>query len=125
MRVVCFVFLGFIFAIYLTTTFCVCVFAESLDKWERLTVADALEPVSFDDGETIVRQGEQGDDFYIIVEGTALVLQQRVEGETLIEVGRLAPSDYFGMYILCATYLYFMYTHTYIHIYTQFKYKNV
>lgn len=74
--------------------------AESLDKWERLTVADALEPVSFDDGETIVRQGEQGDDFYIIVEGTALVLQQRVEGETLIEVGRLAPSDYFGMYIV-------------------------
>ncbi|KAL5234900.1 hypothetical protein ACI65C_002310 [Semiaphis heraclei] len=69
---------------------------ESLDKWERLTVADALEPVSFDDGETIVRQGEQGDDFYIIVEGTALVLQQRVEGETMIEVGRLAPSDYFG-----------------------------
>lgn len=77
-----------------------CVFAESLDKWERLTVADALEPASFDDGETIVRQGEQGDDFYIIVEGTALVLQQRVEGETLIEVGRLAPSDYFGMYII-------------------------
>lgn len=73
-------------------------FSESLDKWERLTVADALEPVSFDDGETIVRQGEQGDDFYIIVEGTALVLQQRVEGETLIEVGRLAPSDYFGTY---------------------------
>lgn len=62
-------------------------------------MADALEPVSFDDGETIVRQGEQGDDFYIIVEGTALVLQQRVEGEILIEVGRLAPSDYFGMYI--------------------------
>lgn len=62
-------------------------------------MADALEPVSFDDGETIVRQGEQGDDFYIIVEGTALVLQQRVEGETLIEVGRLAPSDYFGTYI--------------------------
>lgn len=81
------------------TTVCVCVFAESLDKWERLTVADALEPVSFDDGETIVRQGEQGDDFYIIVEGTALVLQQRVEGETMIEVGRLAPSDYFGMYM--------------------------
>lgn len=73
-------------------------FTESLDKWERLTVADALEPVSFDDGETIVRQGEQGDDFYIIVEGTALVLQQRVEGESMIEVGRLAPSDYFGKY---------------------------
>ena len=46
---------------------------ESLDKWERLTVADALEPVSFDDGETIVRQGEPGDDFYIIVDGNILL----------------------------------------------------
>lgn len=50
---------------------------ESLDKWERLTVADALEPVSFEDGETIVKQGEPGNDFYIIVEGCATVLQQR------------------------------------------------
>lgn len=32
---------------------------ENLDKWERLTVADALEPVSFEDGETIVRQGKK------------------------------------------------------------------
>jgi CRP-like cAMP-binding protein len=70
--------------------------AESLDKWERLTVADALEPVSFEDRETIVRQGEPGDDFYIIVEGTALVLQYRAEGEEPMEVGRLGPSDYFG-----------------------------
>lgn len=52
---------------------------ESLDKWERLTVADALETVTFDDGETIVKQGEAGDDFYIIVEGCAVVLQIRAE----------------------------------------------
>lgn len=69
---------------------------ESLDKWERLTVADALEPVSFEDGETIVKQGEAGDDFYIIVEGCAVVLQQKNENEELTEVGRLGPSDYFG-----------------------------
>ncbi|XP_076682726.1 protein kinase, cAMP-dependent, regulatory subunit type 1 isoform X1 [Andrena cerasifolii] len=69
---------------------------ESLDKWERLTVADALEPVAFDDAETIVRQGEPGEDFYIIVEGTAVVLQQRSEGDEPAEVGRLGPSDYFG-----------------------------
>ena len=40
--------------------------SENLDKWERLTVADALEPVQFDDGQEIVRQGEPGDDFFII-----------------------------------------------------------
>ncbi|KAL5290604.1 PRKAR1A family protein [Megaselia abdita] len=70
---------------------------ESLDKWERLTVADALELVSFDDAETIVKQGEPGDDFYIIVEGCAVVLQRRAEqGDDPAEVGRLGPSDYFG-----------------------------
>lgn len=42
--------------------------AESLEKWERLTVADALEPVQFEDGEKIVVQGEPGDDFFIITE---------------------------------------------------------
>lgn len=45
-----------------------CPITESLDKWERLTVADALEPVQFEDGEKIVVQGEPGDDFFIITE---------------------------------------------------------
>ncbi|KAA3677327.1 cAMP-dependent protein kinase regulator [Paragonimus westermani] len=31
---------------------------DNLDQWERLTVADALEPVRFEDGEVVVRQGE-------------------------------------------------------------------
>lgn len=31
-------------------------------------MADALEPVQFEDGEKIVVQGEPGDDFYIITE---------------------------------------------------------
>ena len=43
-------------------------FAENLDKWERLTIADSLEPVQFDDGQEIVKQGEPGEDFFIIVE---------------------------------------------------------
>lgn len=31
-------------------------------------MADALEPVQFEDGEEIVRQGEPGEDFFIILE---------------------------------------------------------
>ena len=82
--------------------------AESLEKWERFTVADALEPCTFEDGETIVKQGEPGDDFFIIVEGRAVVLQQRASAasaaassgdvEPPVEVGQLGPSDYFGTY---------------------------
>ncbi len=41
---------------------------ESLDKWERLTVADALEPCTFHDGSFVVTQGESGEEFFIIVE---------------------------------------------------------
>ncbi|XP_011430376.3 cAMP-dependent protein kinase regulatory subunit isoform X1 [Magallana gigas] len=69
---------------------------DNLDKWERLTVADALEPVQFEDGQEIVRQGEPGDDFFIITEGSAAVLQRRSENDEPVEVGRLGVSDYFG-----------------------------
>jgi len=41
---------------------------ESIDDWERLTIADALESVEFEDGKVIMRQGDPGDEFYIIIE---------------------------------------------------------
>jgi cAMP-dependent protein kinase regulator len=43
-------------------------FIETLDEWERLTVADSLEPIQYEDGEVVVKQGDPGDDFFIIVE---------------------------------------------------------
>ena len=69
---------------------------SSLDQWERLTVADALESVTFDKDDVIVRQGEPGDDFFIIVEGEAVVTQIPNGEKEAKEVGRLGPSDYFG-----------------------------
>ena len=47
---------------------------QELDQWERLTVADALEPAQFNDGDPIVVQGEKGNDFFIIVEGKPFLL---------------------------------------------------
>ena len=44
-----------------------------MDKWERLTVADALEAVSFEDGDVVVTQGGSGDDFFMILDGSAIV----------------------------------------------------
>lgn len=40
----------------------------TLDAWERLSVADALEPRTFAAGSVVMRQGDRGDDFYMIVE---------------------------------------------------------
>eukprot|EP00005_Dracoamoeba_jomungandri_P013816 CAMPEP_0174269356 /NCGR_PEP_ID=MMETSP0439-20130205/40759_1 /TAXON_ID=0 /ORGANISM="Stereomyxa ramosa, Strain Chinc5" /LENGTH=396 /DNA_ID=CAMNT_0015358089 /DNA_START=41 /DNA_END=1231 /DNA_ORIENTATION=+ len=67
----------------------------SLQKYERLTVADALEPLCFDDGEVIIRQGDSGDAFYIIVEGEVTIEQQQPDG-TILEVAHLYSSSYFG-----------------------------
>lgn len=44
------------------------VHAGSLDEWERLSIADALEQVEYADGEQVIRQGERGEDFFIILE---------------------------------------------------------
>jgi len=65
-----------------------------LNHWERLTVADALEPEVYHDGEVIIRQGERGNSFFIIVEGETKVTQETEQGE--VEVARLYPSSYFG-----------------------------
>ena len=59
-----------------------------------MTVADALEPIAFESGATIVRQGDQGDEFYIVVEGTAIVTQTM--DKTEVKVAQLEKSDYFG-----------------------------
>ena len=69
---------------------------SELDSWERLTIADALEAVNYEDGKQIVKQGEKGDDFFIIVEGSAVVTQIPKGESKAVEVGRLGPSDYFG-----------------------------
>jgi len=63
---------------------------DSLDKWERLSVADALEPVTFKAGEVIMKEGDAGDDFYILEEGEAEV----TAGGAVVNT--LKPADYFG-----------------------------
>ena len=42
---------------------------SSLDHWERMTIADSLVPVTFQDNEVIMKQGEAGEEFFIIVAG--------------------------------------------------------
>eukprot|EP00047_Mylnosiga_fluctuans_P002525 m.224863 g.224863 ORF g.224863 m.224863 type:complete len:357 (-) comp11163_c0_seq1:82-1152(-) len=68
---------------------------KDLDKWERYSVADALEPAEFKEGEVIVKQGDKGDEFFIIVDGKVTVTQTNEKGETGV-VAELGPAQYFG-----------------------------
>lgn len=67
-----------------------------LDQWERANVADALERCDFEPGTHVVEQGQPGDEFFIILEGEANVLQKRSDDAPFDVVGHLGMSDYFG-----------------------------
>ncbi|RGB27384.1 cyclic nucleotide-binding-like protein [Rhizophagus diaphanus] len=48
-------------------------FLSTLDRSEITKLADALEPNNYDDGDTIISQGEPGEHFYIIEQGTVSI----------------------------------------------------
>ncbi len=64
---------------------------QNLDEWERLTIADALEEVIFQSGEEVVKQGDQGNKFYMIIQGQADVTQHVALDEEEKLVGTLGP----------------------------------
>lgn len=77
---------------------------DNLDEYERMSVADALEEVEFKAHEEIIRQGDEGHHFFIIVEGQATVLMRPdnddMSGPDMSgpyrKVSTLGPASYFG-----------------------------
>ncbi|KAF9423303.1 hypothetical protein BGZ94_008355 [Podila epigama] len=67
----------------------------SLEPYERHKIADALEPVFFEDGATVVKQGDQGESFFIIESGEATVTMTNEDGVEFPMPG-LGPGQYFG-----------------------------
>ena len=64
---------------------------SSLDAQQRSKIADALNREIYEDGKTIVLEGDPGQDkFFLIEDGEAIVTRQ---GQ---EMGRLKTGDYFG-----------------------------
>jgi CRP-like cAMP-binding protein len=55
-----------------------------------------LEPIPVRAGDTVIRQGESGDYYYIVKEGRCEVVRHRAPGNPLIRLGELAEGDSFG-----------------------------
>jgi len=64
----------------------------NLDKYERLTIADALIPDRYNDGNVIIKEGDTGDKFYIIVTGKIKITKKGKETSN----SPLHEGDYFG-----------------------------
>ncbi|CAE7750032.1 PKAR [Symbiodinium pilosum] len=69
---------------------------KGMDAYERSSLCDALQPTSFAQGDVIVQQGDIGDVFYILQDGSATVSKVYVAGTPAKEVLKLGPGDYFG-----------------------------
>lgn len=70
-----------------------------LSSTERAHVADCLQSKTFDDGDYVIRQGEQDElpAFYLVEDGEARATQSKADGsDEEIEVGHMKTGDYFG-----------------------------
>ncbi|KAL9549120.1 hypothetical protein MBANPS3_005365 [Mucor bainieri] len=68
---------------------------QSLELSEIHKIADALEPVSFRDNDIVLKQGDVGQDFYLIERGTALFYKTDEHGRQQL-VNEMKQGDYFG-----------------------------
>ncbi|CAO3613924.1 unnamed protein product [Cunninghamella blakesleeana] len=68
---------------------------KSLEPYERHKIADALESVQFDDQQVVIKEGDVGENFYLIEQGNAIFYKSAPDG-TQQEVNRSTKGDYFG-----------------------------
>ncbi|SPC68076.1 probable cAMP-dependent protein kinase type II regulatory chain [Ustilago sp. UG-2017b] len=68
---------------------------ERLSAAERAKISDSLELREYAPGEAVIKQGERGSEFFIIVQGNAQVRKCKQGGSEEV-VGKLSRGDYFG-----------------------------
>lgn len=67
---------------------------KELDHYERQKVCDCLTTEEFHKGELVIKEGETGDRFFLIQEGTAEAVKRKNSGEE--RVFEYKENDYFG-----------------------------
>jgi len=67
---------------------------ESLEKYERENIADALQSKTYSAGEPVVKQGDRANGMYFVEAGTLVVLKQ-IEGDEK-KVNEIQQGGYFG-----------------------------
>lgn len=69
---------------------------SSMDHYERSKLADAIKEEKFTADDYIIREGESGNVFYLIVEGQAIATKTLTPGSPPQNVKDYGPGDYFG-----------------------------
>ncbi|XP_062522952.1 cAMP-dependent protein kinase type II regulatory subunit-like isoform X2 [Corticium candelabrum] len=70
---------------------------QSLDPYERMTLADALESKKFQPGDCIIRQGDEADAFYLVENGTVRISRTDTnDASREVELTTVSRGGYFG-----------------------------
>jgi len=67
-----------------------------MEPYERSKLADAFKEEHFKAGEYIIKEGEEGNTFYLIESGEVVATKKLHDGEATTEVMRYKVGDYFG-----------------------------
>lgn len=68
---------------------------QHLNRYERSRVADLLHPKSFKKEETVIKQGDDGDGFYIVEKGKCVASIDGEKGEVVVKTYE-KPGEFFG-----------------------------
>ncbi len=67
-----------------------------MDSYERSKLDEAFREEDFNCGDFVIREGQEGDTFYIILEGQTVAAKALNSGSPPSEVRVYKPGDYFG-----------------------------
>ena len=69
---------------------------KEMDAYERNKLADALKEAWFKKGDYVIREGDQGEIFYLIMSGKAIATKVLKPGMPAEQVASYKEGDYFG-----------------------------
>lgn len=69
---------------------------ENMEEYERAKVADAFREEWYEPDQMVIREGDEGNTFYLVMSGEAVATKIIEVGKPPIEVFVYGPGDYFG-----------------------------
>ncbi|KAM3144484.1 hypothetical protein pb186bvf_003353 [Paramecium bursaria] len=69
---------------------------SEMDQFEKSHVADGIKQYTYKEGDYVIREGEQGDIFYMIESGSLIATKTINPGEEPVKVYEYKNGDYFG-----------------------------
>lgn len=69
---------------------------QNMDEYERAKLADAFKEEWYLTGDVVIKEGDQGNCFYLVMSGEAIATKTMELGKPPVEVFKYGPGDYFG-----------------------------